>query len=89
MLVKPLFLIGQVAVLVMVAAASYPGFAGVEAETSLAEEIREHRSGTAVWWLGHNSWLIKSGSLLIGTDLVLEESEKLAPPPISSQELAR
>lgn len=55
---------------------------------SLLKEIRAHRSGIAVWWLGHNGWLIKSGETLIGTDLVLEEPNRLFPAPISSADLA-
>jgi len=58
------------------------------ANGSLLEEIRAHRSGVAVWWLGHNGWLIKSGDTLIGTDLVLEESNRLFPTPISAAALA-
>jgi L-ascorbate metabolism protein UlaG (beta-lactamase superfamily) len=56
---------------------------------NLLEEIRAHRSGVAVWWLGHNGWLIKSGDTLIGTDLVLEEPNRLFPAPVSSAELAK
>ena len=54
----------------------------------LLDEIRAHRTGVAVWWLGHNGWLIKSGDTLIGTDLVLEEPNRRVPPPISAAELA-
>lgn len=56
---------------------------------NLLEEIRAHRDGVAVWWLGHNGWLIKSGDTLIGTDLVLEDSNRRFPPPISSADLAK
>ena len=52
-------------------------------------EIEAHDSGMAVWWIGQNSWLIKSGDFLIGTDLVLEDEEpRLYQSPISSAELA-
>jgi L-ascorbate metabolism protein UlaG (beta-lactamase superfamily) len=44
--------------------------------------------GTALWWTGHNGWLIKSNDVLIGTDLVLEYSGRLAPSPVSSLDLA-
>jgi L-ascorbate metabolism protein UlaG (beta-lactamase superfamily) len=54
----------------------------------LIEQIRAHRSGVAVWWLGHDGWLIKSGDTLVGTDLVLEEPNRIFPTPISSAELA-
>jgi L-ascorbate metabolism protein UlaG (beta-lactamase superfamily) len=56
---------------------------------SLLEEIRAHHSGVAVWWLGHDGWLIKSGDTLIGTDLVLEEPNRIFPTPISSADLAK
>lgn len=52
------------------------------------EEIRVHRSGLAVWWTGHNGWLIKSGDVLIGTDLVVDEKNRLYSSPISAAELA-
>jgi L-ascorbate metabolism protein UlaG (beta-lactamase superfamily) len=57
-------------------------------DRKVLDEIRAHRSGIAVWWLGHNGWLIKAGDTLIGTDLVLEEPNRQAPPPISAAELA-
>ena len=38
---------------------------------ALLEEIRSHRKGIAVWWVGNAGWLIKSGDLLIGNDLDL------------------
>jgi len=54
-----------------------------------AEEIRNHRSGLAVWWTGHNGWLIKSGDTLVSTDLVLETDEdRLYDPPVSAAEIA-
>jgi L-ascorbate metabolism protein UlaG (beta-lactamase superfamily) len=55
----------------------------------IKDEIRAHGSGVAIWWAGQNSWLIKSGDLLIGTDLVLEDEEpRLYQAPISAAELA-
>lgn len=57
-------------------------------DRKLLEEIRAHRNGVAVWWMGNAGWLIKSGSVLIGTDLDLETAEKLQPPPLTAQELA-
>ena len=55
----------------------------------IQDEIRTHNSGVAVWLAGHNSWLIKSGGFLIGTDLVLEDEEpRLYQAPISAAELA-
>ncbi|MGH7496570.1 MAG: hypothetical protein ACREOO_29825, partial [bacterium] len=35
----------------------------------ILDEIRAHHSGIAVWWTGHNGWLIKADDILIGTDL--------------------
>lgn len=55
----------------------------------IQDEIKSHDSGLAIWWAGQNSWLIKSGGLLIGTDLVLEDEEpRLYQAPISAAELA-
>jgi len=55
---------------------------------ALLEEIRSHRKGIAVWWMGNAGWLIKSGDLLIGTDLDLSPEEKIQPPPITASDLA-
>lgn len=57
-------------------------------EGKLIDEIKAHTSGTAVWWAGHNSWLIKSGDVLISTDLYLEDWNRYAPPPITPEEIA-
>src|SRR5262245_32553377 len=54
----------------------------------ILEEIRAHRSGVALWWVGNAGWLVKAGDLLVGIDLDLESEERIAPPPISSEELA-
>jgi L-ascorbate metabolism protein UlaG (beta-lactamase superfamily) len=54
----------------------------------LIDEIREHTKGLAVWWVGHNGWLIKSDDMLISTDLPLETSARAVPSPISAEELA-
>jgi L-ascorbate metabolism protein UlaG (beta-lactamase superfamily) len=51
-------------------------------------EIRAHHSGIALWWVGNAGWLIKSGNLLIGTDLDLSLDEKIQPPPITARDLA-
>ncbi len=51
-------------------------------------EIKAHTSGVAVWWTGHNGWLIKYNDLLIGTDLALESKERAVSSPISAEELA-
>src|SRR5687768_8751423 len=54
----------------------------------MIDDIRQHRSGTGVWWAGHNSWIIKSGDLVVTTDLYLENSLRLAPSPITPEEIA-
>jgi len=54
----------------------------------ILDEIRSHRSGVAVWWTGHNGWLIKADDILIGTDLCLEQEDRQVPAPISAAELA-
>ncbi len=56
---------------------------------NIAEEVRSHHSGLAVWWTGHNGWLVKSGDTLVATDLVLEtEEDRLYDPPVSAAEIA-
>ncbi len=52
------------------------------------DEIRSHRSGLALWWVGNTGWLVKSGDLLVGIDLDLDSSERIQPPPVSAEELA-
>lgn len=54
----------------------------------MIDQIRAHTSGTALWWAGHNSWLVKSGDLVISTDLYLENGQRLAPAPITPEEIA-
>lgn len=54
----------------------------------MIDDIRSHQSGIGVWWAGHNSWIVKSGDLVVGTDLYLENSMRLAPSPITPEELA-
>lgn len=54
----------------------------------IRDEVAAHRHGLAVWWTGHNGWLIKSDDLLISTDLVTEEGGRLYLSPISAEELA-
>ena len=50
--------------------------------------IRAHAQGIGFWWVGNGGWLIKSGGLLIGTDLDLSAADKLQPPPVTAEELA-
>ena len=54
----------------------------------IRDQVEAHRSGLAVWWTGHNGWLIKSDGLLIGTDLAIEDEARLYQSPISAVELA-
>jgi len=54
----------------------------------IIDEIRSHRSGIAVWWTGHNGWLIKADDVLVGTDLCLEQEDRAVAAPVSAAELA-
>lgn len=54
----------------------------------LIDEIRAHKKGIAVWWVGHNGWLIKSDNTLVGTDLPLETKARAVPSPVTAKELA-
>jgi L-ascorbate metabolism protein UlaG (beta-lactamase superfamily) len=54
----------------------------------MIDEIKAHTQGLAIWWTGHNGWLIKYNDVLIGTDLALESEDRLVPSPISATELA-
>ncbi len=54
----------------------------------IREEVKAHSSGLAVWWTGHNGWLIKSDGLLVGTDLATEDEARLYRSPITAEELA-
>jgi L-ascorbate 6-phosphate lactonase len=52
------------------------------------EQIRAHKSGLAIWWVGNAGWLIKADSVLIGIDLDLSAAGKISPPVITAEELA-
>jgi len=54
----------------------------------IIQEIKDHQQGMAVWWTGHNGWVIKSGKVVMATDLCLESEERAVPAPISAAELA-
>lgn len=54
----------------------------------ILDEIRTHDEGVAVWWTGHNGWLIKADGVLIGTDLVLDMADRLHTSPVTTEELA-
>jgi L-ascorbate metabolism protein UlaG (beta-lactamase superfamily) len=52
-------------------------------------QIRDHKDGLALWWTGQNGWLMKGQGVLIGTDLVLADQERLGnPPPVSAEQIA-
>jgi L-ascorbate metabolism protein UlaG (beta-lactamase superfamily) len=57
-------------------------------DSKLIDEIRAHKKGIAVWWVGHNGWLIKSDNILVGTDLPLETKARAVPSPVTAKELA-
>ena len=61
---------------------------GLPPSRQIIGEIRSHHEGLAVWWTGHNGWLIKADSVLIGNDLVLEAAERLQQSPLTTAELA-
>ncbi len=41
-----------------------PGPDAAKSECAL-DDIRQHAEGLAIWWTGHNGWLIKSDGLLL------------------------
>jgi len=59
-----------------------------QGENRMIDDIRKHADGTAVWWAGHNSWIIKSGDLVVSTDLYLENGTRIAQSPITPEEIA-
>jgi L-ascorbate metabolism protein UlaG (beta-lactamase superfamily) len=61
---------------------------GLGQPQGVLDEIRSHREGTAVWWMGNAGWLIKAGDLLISLDLDLGTDIRLQAPPVSAAELA-
>lgn len=54
----------------------------------MIDQIRNHNKGTAVWWAGQDSWIIKSGDLVIANDLFLENTDRIAPSPVTPEEIA-
>ncbi len=54
----------------------------------MIDDIKDHKAGTAVWWIGNDSWVIKSDDLVVATDLFLEEQNRIDPCPISPEEIA-
>jgi L-ascorbate metabolism protein UlaG (beta-lactamase superfamily) len=62
--------------------------ARASAEGTLLQQLQRHHSGIAVWWTGHNGWLIKLDDVLVATDLVLDDPQRVSPPPITASQLA-
>jgi len=54
----------------------------------MIDEIRSHKDGVGLWWAGHNSWIIKSGDIVVSTDLYLENNTRISPAPITPEEIA-
>jgi L-ascorbate 6-phosphate lactonase len=76
-------------VIVLSAAISFCGKLEAEpAGDSVLDQIKNHGRGIAIWWTGNDGWLIKSGNLLLGTDLDLETRDKVVPPPVTAEDLA-
>jgi L-ascorbate metabolism protein UlaG (beta-lactamase superfamily) len=59
-----------------------------KAASSALEQIRAHKSGLAIWWVGNAGWLIKADGFLIGIDLDLSTAGKISPPVLTADELA-
>ena len=57
-------------------------------EKRMIDDIREYEGELAVWWAGHNSWIVKAGDLVVATDLWLESSSHIQVSPITAEELA-
>jgi L-ascorbate metabolism protein UlaG (beta-lactamase superfamily) len=54
----------------------------------MIENIRSHKEGLGVWWAGYNSWIIKSGDIVVATGLYLENNSCLNLAPITPEEFA-
>lgn len=54
----------------------------------LIDEIRNHEDGIGLWWIGHNTWIIKSGDVVLATDLLLAYDLRMRPPLVTAEELA-
>lgn len=52
------------------------------------DQILASPAPLSLCWLGNNGWLIRNGGTLIAFDLDLNAESRLAPPAISSEELA-
>lgn len=54
----------------------------------MIDQIRSQKAGTSVWWAGQDSWIIKSEGMVIATDLFLENNGRIAPAPVTPEEIA-
>ena len=59
-----------------------------EGKDRLIDQVKAHKTGMAVWWTGHNGWLVKYNDILIGTDLALEDPDRAVTSPVTAAELA-
>jgi len=75
----------RVIFLLLVISIYYTGFSQ---NSKMIDQIRNQESGTSVWWAGQDSWIIKSGDLVIATDLFLGNDGRIAPSPVTPEELA-
>jgi L-ascorbate metabolism protein UlaG (beta-lactamase superfamily) len=57
-------------------------------KSKMINDIRSHKEGIGLWWAGHNSWIIKSGDMVVSTDLYLENDSRIADAPITPEEIA-
>ena len=58
------------------------------AQSQMYQEIKAHEEGIGIWWAGHNGWIIKSGDMVISTDIILDYDKRKSPPPMTEDELA-
>jgi L-ascorbate metabolism protein UlaG (beta-lactamase superfamily) len=56
--------------------------------SGLGEQIRAHRAGVGVWWMGNGGWILKGGGVVVGVDLDLSGSSPGGTPPLSMDEAA-
>ncbi|MBK8505667.1 MAG: MBL fold metallo-hydrolase [Saprospiraceae bacterium] len=54
----------------------------------MIDEINAHTEGIGLWWAGHNGWIIKSDTLVVSTDILLDYGERIHETPITAEELA-
>ena len=71
--------------LLLIICLSYSAFSQSE---RMIDQIRNEKTGTSVWWAGQDSWIIRSGDLVIANDLFLENRERISPAPVTPEEIA-